>query len=525
MAGPTGTHASERSPVGERPGEVAAIDLGSNSFHLVLGKDEAGEVRILDRVKERVSLAEGLVVRGAITPAARARALDCLARFGQRLRGLDPSRVRAVGTNTFRAAEDGDAFLAEASSALGCPIEVVSGTEEARLGYAGVRFTSGFYRRRILCVDIGGGSTELALGKGRDPRLVESLRMGHVTWRELFFGGEEPLTAEALDQAVRAARLRLRSVARRFRDGGAELVVGSSGTALAIAGVIEAMGWDPVEDVAGTAGHFSRQGLERLTEALLDAGGDTAGLRGLSETRRGSLVSGVAIMRAVFGALRVERMVVSDGALREGLLSELVGRLHHHDNRDAVVVAMAERFSVDMEQAGRVASTGALLFEAVRRSWAMRRSREGLLLRWSALLHELGLSVSHDRYRRHGSYLITHADLPGFSRNEQKRLAAVVLAQRGRLRPLESGGWGGFREEVQAEILKVTLLLRVARILHRSRSSRPLPPWEPKALREGSSLTLDLGIPDAWRGEHPLTTDDLRAEAGIWSGLGHELVV
>ena len=258
-------------------------------------------------------------------------------------------------------------------------------------------------------------------------------------------------------------------------------------------------------------------------DALLEAGGDTSGLKGLSETRRVSLVPGVAIMRAVFAALRVDRMVVSDGALREGLLSELVGRLHHQDNRDATVLAMAERFSVDMEQAGRVASTGALLFEAVRRPWAARRSRAGLLLRWAALLHELGLSVSHDAYRRHGSYLIANADLPGLSRNEQERLAEVVQAQRGRL---GTERWSDFREEVRREVLVAVLLLRVARILHRSRSSRPLPAWRPKGtVAEDGALTLDLGIPDAWRAEHPLTTADLEAEALLWSELGHGLVV
>lgn len=503
----------------ERGGEIAAIDLGSNSFHLVLGRDEGGQARVLDRIKERVSLAEGLRANGTITPEAKVRALACLTRFGQRLQGLDPSRVRAAGTNTFRAARDGGAFLEQASEQLGFPIDIVSGSEEARLVYAGVRFSSGFFKRRILCVDIGGGSTELALGKGGNPRLTESLRVGHVTWTERFFPDGRVDTG-SFAAAVRTARLAMRSVARTFREAEAELFVGSSGTALAIAAVIDAMGWDRGDDTVKVAGHFSRASLERLRDELITSGGDTSGLRELADSRRDRFAAGVAIMLAVFDSLRIESMVVSDGALREGLLSELVGRLNHRDGRDATVLAKAERFSVDMEQAGRVASTAALLFEASRKAWGFRRARVGLLLRWAALLHEIGLSVSHDAYRRHGSYLIANADLPGFSRNEQERLGKVVYCQRGRLR---ADLFDAFREGQRQEAIAATLLLRVARIMHRSRSSRPLPAWHPSASREEDRLSLVLGIPEDWCRAHGLVVADLELERIQWAELGHVL--
>ncbi|MDF1800773.1 MAG: Ppx/GppA phosphatase family protein [Planctomycetota bacterium] len=503
----------------ERGAEIAAIDLGSNSFHLVLGRDEGGQARVLDRIKERVSLAEGLRANGTITPAAKARALDCLARFGQRLQGMDPNRVRAAGTNTFRSARDGGAFLEQASLQLGFPIDIVSGSEEARLVYTGVRFSSGFYKRKILCVDIGGGSTELALGRGRSPRLTESLRVGHVPWTERFFP-DGRVDTDNFAVAVRTARLAMRSVARTFREAEAELVVGSSGTALAIAAVIEAMGWDRGSDTVNITGHFSRGSLERLRDELIASGGNTAGFKELADSRRDRFAAGVAIMLAVFDSLRIESMVVSDGALREGLLSELVGRLNQRDGRDATVLAKAERFSVDMEQAGRVASTAALLFEATRKPWGFRRARVGLLLRWAALLHEIGLSVSHDAYRRHGNYLIANADLPGFSRNEQERLGKVVYCQRGRLRPEL---FEGFRKDLREELVAAVLLLRVARIMHRSRSSRPLPAWGPVASRDGEQLGIALGIPEDWRRAHRLVVADLELERGQWAALGHVL--
>jgi len=501
---------------------MAAIDLGSNSFHLLLAQEEHGEVRVVDRLKERVGLASGLAATGGIDDAAKVRALACLSRFHQRLEGLDSSRVRAVGTNTFRAAKDGGAFLEEASATLGYPIEIVSGAEEARLIYAGVRFASGFHKRRILAIDIGGGSTELVVGKGESAELAESLRMGCVTWSERFFPGGL-IEAQGLDAAVRAARLTMRSVARRFRETQPEFFVGSSGTALAIASVIEAMGWEPVEEVAGMAGHFSAGGLRRLRDALIEAGSIAgAGLKGLSESRVPVFAGGVAIMLAVFEGLEIERLVVSDGALREGLLADIVGRLQDGDPRDATVLAMAERFSVDMEQAGRVASTGALLFEVTRRAWHLRRKREGQFLRWGAMLHELGLSVSHDAYRKHGSYLVTNADLPGFTRNEQERLAALVFSHRGRLRPAL---FEPFREELREGLVAVTLLLRIARILHRSRSSRPLPPWAPKANGAGEEHALALHIPSSWCEEHPLTRADLEEEGAYWRSFGYTLAV
>jgi exopolyphosphatase/guanosine-5'-triphosphate,3'-diphosphate pyrophosphatase len=503
-------------------GPLAAIDLGSNSFHLLLAEEVRGEVRVVDRIKERVGLASGLTRTGRITREARERALDCLARFHQPLEGLDPGRVRAVGTNTFRAAKDGGVFLGEASARLGFPIEIVSGAEEARLVYAGVRFASGFHKRRILAIDIGGGSTELVVGKGDSVELAESLRLGCVTWSERFFPGGA-IEAGRLHAAVRAARLSMRSVARRLRETHAERFVGSSGTALAIAAVIEAMGWEPSEEAAGMAGHFTRGGLLRLRDALVAAGSvEGLELRGLSAFRAPVFAGGVAIMLAVFDALEIERLVVSDGALREGLLAEILGRLHQGDGRDSTVLAMAQRFSVDMEQAGRVASTGALLFEVARKPWTLRRKREGLFLRWGALLHELGLSVSHDAYRKHGSYLVANADLAGFTRNEQERLAALVFSHRGRLRPEL---FAPFREELRVGLVAAALLLRIARILHRSRSSRPLPAWSPKARSNGEGRVLALGIPQAWSGEHPLTRADLEEEGAHWRSLGYELVI
>ena len=502
--------------------DVAAVDLGSNSFHLVLAQEEDGQLRVLDRLKERVALAEGVSQHGTITDAAKERARDCLARFAQRLKGYDPTCVRAVGTNTFRAAQDGGSFLEESAAILGFPIEIVSGTEEARLIYAGVRFDSGLFGRHLCVVDIGGGSTEIVTGRAEDAEIAESLRMGCVTFTERFFP-DGLITAEAFDAAVQEARLSMRSIARSVRDAKAEVYIGSSGTALAIAAVIAANGWESDPEVVGMAGHFSTLGLRALRDALIASGSiDNIQLKGLPDGRMPVIAGGTAIMVAVFEALRFDRMVVSNGALREGLLSEIVGSLHQRDRRDATVRAMKRRFSVDLEQAGRVASTAAFLFEVVRRDWHLRRSQEGLMLRWGALLHEIGMSVNHDSYRRHSMYLVANADLPGFTRNAQERLAALVSAHRGALEPT---AFSVFRPELARGLLGAALLLRVARILHRSRSSRPLPPWKPKASMRGDERYLDLNIPANWSLEHPLTRAELEAEALEWQRVGAVLKV
>lgn len=504
------------------PIDVAAIDLGSNSFHLVLAHEQDGQLRVLDRLKERVALAEGVSQHGTITDAAKARARACLAQFAQRLKGFDPGLVRAVGTNTFRAAQDGGSFLEECSSLLGFPIEIVSGTEEARLIYAGVRFDSGMFGRHICVVDIGGGSTEIVTGRAEEAEITESLHMGCVTWTERFFP-DGALSAENFHAARQAARLTMRSIVRGVRGAKAELYVGSSGTALAIAEIIAANGWESHPDVVGMTGHFSTEGLHKLRDALIDAGHvDKIKLKGLPDGRLPVIAGGVAIMVAVFEALRIERMIVSNGALREGLLSEIVGRLHQRDRRDATVLAMAKRFSVDMEQAGRVANTAALLFEVVRREWSLKRSQEGLMLRWGALLHEIGLSVNHDSYRRHSTYLVANADLPGFTRNGQERLAALVGAHRSNFDP---SVFTSFRPELAQGLIGAALLLRIARILHRSRSSRPLPPWKPKAHMHGEERYLDLNIPTNWAKSHPLTRAELEAEAREWKRAGAVLKV
>lgn len=501
---------------------VAALDLGSNSFHLLLAQADQGEVRVVDRIKERVALASGFDSKHGIAPDAKQRALECLARFSQRLVGYDGGFVRAVGTNTMRSAKDGGAFLAEAERTLGYPIELVSGAEEARLIYAGVRFASGYFKRRICAIDIGGGSTELVVGKGKQPELAESLRMGCVVWSERFFPDGQ-ITEQGFEEAIRSARLQLRSLVRAYRNADVDLFVGSSGTALSIAAVIDEMKLETDSELSGMAGHFSRSALMRLKSLLIEVGStEDLDLKGLSDGRVPVIAGGVALMIAVFDALRFERMAVSEGALREGLLAELVGHLHHEDSRDGTILAMAKRLSVDMEQAGRVASTAALLFEVSRRSWGMRRWREGMSLRWAALLHEVGMSVNHNAYRKHGSYLVTHADLAGFTQNAQERLAALVYCHRGRMR---TEIFDGFRAELRQGLIEVCLLLRIARILHRSRSSRPLPAWAPKGRGGENARSLELGIPKTWCEEHPLTRADLEDEVKVWEAMGWSLSI
>ncbi|TAH38096.1 MAG: exopolyphosphatase [Planctomycetota bacterium] len=490
------------------PDAVAAVDLGSNSFHMVVARVVQGQVHIVDRLRERVALAEGLDQRREITEEAQNRALACLERFGQRLRDMPRGSVRAAGTSALRQARNAQAFLGRARRALGHPIEILPGTEEARLIYLGVIHSLSNGNGRRLVVDIGGGSSECILGEGLETLLTDSLYMGCVNYSLRFFSGGE-ISAARLDKAEIAAALELEPIQRRYQALGWERAVGSSGTILAVDEVLRANGW--------SSEGITPKALDRLRRALIDAGQvGRLDLAGLAEDRKPVFAGGVAILRAFFLSLRIEQMTAASGAMREGLLYDLLGRIQHEDARDQTIRRMSQRYQVDLEQAARVERTALGLLRQVAGDWGLEGHELLHLLSWAARLHEIGLSIAYSGYHKHSSYLILSSDMPGFSREDKEMLAALVLGQRRKLGAERVPFLGPARVPAA---LRLSLLLRLAVRLNRSRS----PDAAPRVKMQVEDEDVRLSFPDGWLDSHPLTRADLEEEAAYVRGAGFKL--
>ena len=489
--------------------DVAAIDLGSNSFHMVIAQIKNGQLKIIDRLREPVRLADGLDEWQRLAEEAQLRALSCLERFGQRLVNVPQDCVRAVGTNTLRSASNGPEFIGQAERLLGHPIEVVSGTEEARLIYQGVLNSLALDEKKRLVIDIGGGSTELIIGKGTKPNLMESLSMGCVSVSRRYFK-DGAITAAAWEKALLFALLELEPKMAVYRKLGWDTAVGASGTIRAIDKVVQAAGWEH-EGITLSA-------LKRVQRALLDAGNiNRIKMSGLSQDRAAVFPGGIVILLACFEALGIKQMRVADGALREGLLYDLLGRISHNDIRSQSVHHLATRYHVDMEQAARVAKTAQRCLKQLARDWNLENESCSRWLAWAAMLHELGLDIAHNQYHKHGAYVIENADLAGFSLQEQKLVALLVLAHR---RRFPAKVINDLHQPKIRMVQGLAILLRLATLLHRSRNSEELPLFKLKAEKK----TLSLVFPKQWLDAHPLTRADLEQETDYLAEIGAKLV-
>lgn len=497
--------ATESSTVGDR---IAGVDLGSNSFHLIMAERRGRGVEIKNRVKETVRLRSGLSDNGDLAPEARSRALACLERFGDHLRAFGVRRVRAVGTDAIRRAADSRDFLEAAEQALGHPIEVISGYEEARLIYAGATPVGVESAGHRLVVDIGGGSTELILGEGARPASLVSLGMGSVSLTERCFP-DDRVTQDAVERAMALARGELAGVTAAFRPQGRVSALGASGTIKSIAQLAEARGWSP-QGVTPAA-------LESLTRLLVEKGAArTNDFPELNPDRVPILPGGLAILRAVFQVLGIERMTLAPGALREGLLADMADRMSNRDIRHRTVTAMLRRYRLDRRHGRAVAATAVTAWEAVASAWSLEVCPETRdYLRWAACLHEIGLSVSHSQHHQHGAYLLAHADMAGFSRDDQAMLSVLIHLQRKKLsrRFLDS-----VSPRYRSCCLPIAALLRVAIALHRARM--PAPPVRFEADQPG---VWRLHLPRDWRQLHPLLVDDLHEEVAYQKAAGLSL--
>ena len=489
---------------------LAAVDLGSNSFHMIVARmDETGSLHVIDRLRETVRLGGGLTKSGRISREAMKRAMDCLERFGQRVRDLPTSDVRVVGTKTVRGARNTDEFIAKAQKRLNHPIEVISGLEEARLIYLGVAFDHAATDDKRLVIDIGGGSTELIVGKGMKPIVRDSIGLGSVsTMLDHFPDGE--ISARHMLRAVMEIQLEIYPVAEQFTAGKWQQAIGCSGSIRAIRDIVQEEGW--------CATGITLKALYTLRDQIIQAGHvDNIELKKLKDDRRLILPGGVAVLIGIFEALYIEKLEVSDRALREGLLYELIGRIQHRDIRADTVASTRQRWNIDAEHADRVTATARKLFKQVRSGCGLKK-HDGTLLQWAAELHEIGLQISHSHYHKHSEYLLKNMDLPGFSRSEQTILAALVRNQR---RQYSKKAIKLLPKTDRKKTRYLSLLLRIATLLHRGRSDEDVSDVTIQINQRQLILTFDKH----WLEQHSLTQADLEQEQLYLETIDIELLV
>lgn len=488
---------------------LAAVDLGSNSFHLQIGRVVDDQIYLLDSLREVVRLGAGLTSEKRIDRATQAHALEVLGKFGERLRGFPRHAVRAVGTNALRVAKNAPLFLREARPVLGFPIEVIAGREEARLIYLGVAHSLPLVAHRRLVVDIGGGSTEFIIGSGFDAQLTESLYMGCVSYSLRYFA-DGRIDKGRMRRAELAARQELAGMAGTYRRTGWEEAVASSGTARSIENIVRENGY--------AQNGITREAIEKLRSLLIrHERADPERIPGLRANRAPVLPGGVAILGAVFDELGIEAVQVSDGALRHGVLYDLLGRVEHRgDMREATVAALMRRYHVEAEQAERVRKLALGIYDALNTDSDRDRDYDPdrLMLDWAARVSEIGLSIAHAQYHKHSAYVLSNADMPGFSRMEQQRLARIVLAHRGKLAKVEDAGPEG------ADWIPV-FALRLASTVLRRRAEVTMPLVRVSADPGG----FELDLPQAWLEANPLTAEALESEADQWRAVGMRLVV
>ena len=491
------------------PRMIAAVDLGSNSVHLIVAQIENGQMQIMDRLKEMVRLGAGLDEDKQLDEVVRQRALDCLSRFGQRLQDLPKGSVRAVGTNTLRQLRDGGRFLQQAQNELGHPIDIIAGREEARLVYLGVAHGLAADEKKRLVVDIGGGSTELIIGKGMKPKERESLFMGCVSYSRKYFP-DGSITSQAMKHAIVAGRLEIRPHQGTYNSDHWEKAVGSSGTIRAIRDVIHNAGWS-------SAG-ISKKSLKKLRRHLVKAGHcDNLKLEGLSDERRPVFAGGVAVLSAVFKGLDIKRMRVSELALREGLLYELLGSIQHHDVRNRTVDTLISRYGLDKSQGALVAESAIALLQQVAGAWELDQEEFAQLLTWSSKLHEVGLAISHSGFQKHGAYILANADRAGFSRQQQLILSTLVRAHR---RKFPINAFAELHEDIRQQTIRLSIILRLAVLLHRGRSHAR----KPRLNMQADGNDIRVIFPENWLNEHPLTLQEMKQEAEYLGSAGVKLV-
>ena len=484
---------------------IAAVDLGSNSFHMVVARDQHGQLKVIDRLREMVRLGAGLDPSGEISTEAQDRAIKCLQRFGQRMQEMHAHSVRVVGTNTFRLVKNSGEFIQRAEKALGHPIQVISGVEEARLIYHGTIHSITGPQGKWLVIDIGGGSTEIIIGEKSKPILMESVRMGCVGMSKKFFEYGN-LDKKRFKKALVEAKLQLQPIIASVKHLGWSYVVGTAGTIRTIDQLMRERGLSDRGII--------HEGINELIAELQAARSmENVQFSSLARERKPVFAGGLVILKAVFSELGIEEMTASEGGLREGLLFDLEGRIHHQDTRDRTVLSLMRRYHIDFEHSARIKATALHLLDKVSGVLKIDRDLAYPFLIWATDLHEIGLDISHSRYHRHGAYVLNNGDLPGFSWNEQRLLACLVGNHRRKIN-MElvdqlPGGW-------QNQAMHMIVILRFAVLINRDRVAKKIPPVK---INKNAGC-VEIVLAQKWLKKHPLTVAELKQEEGFLQALG-----
>ena len=479
------------------PDMLAAIDMGSNSFHMVVARLVHGEIRAIEKMGEKVQLGAGLDQYNRLTEAAQERALECLRRFAQRLQGMPAEGVQIVGTNALRVARNAHDFIARAEEVLGYPVEIIAGREEARLIYLGVSHTLSDDQGKRLVIDIGGGSTEFIIGQRFEPQELESLHMGCVSFRNRYFP-DGKLSRRQLDKAITHAEQELLNIRQHYRSVGWQSAVGSSGSIKAISSVLA--------NLKITDGTITRDAMEELRKRLVDMGKvEKLSELGVRQDRQSIFPAGFAILLAAFRSLDIKDMTFAEGALREGLLYDIVGRIQHEDVRERTIAALQERYHVDHGHGAAVEQTAIVAWEQVADRWGLRTVADEEVLRWACRLHEIGLTISHSQYHKHGAYLLRYSDLPGFTQQFQQDLATLV---RGHRRKFSASVFEGIEPEDKPRLRYLCVILRLAVLIQHPRNLEQPPAF----VLHGHENKLVVEFPNAWLDNRPLTLADFANE-------------
>jgi len=486
--------------------QLAAIDLGSNSFHMVVARLQNNQPQTIDAIKEMVRLAAGLDDRNFLSDDKIDEALDCLSRFGQRIKDLPPENVSVVGTNTLRKAINSHAFLSRAEKVLGFPINIVAGQEEARLVYQGVAHTLAQTETNRLVIDIGGGSTEFIIGQAYTPMMMKSLNMGCVNFTNRWFADGE-ITEIKIQSAIIDARRKLEWISDAYIDKGWQECIGSSGTIKTLSRILD--------ENYNSQGIIDYAGLKKLGKLFVTAGHIShIVLPGLSENRAPVIIGGLCVLMGAFKELKIKTMQASEGALREGLLNDMVESAQGHDIRMDTVHDFELRYHIDVAQSGRICNTALHMFDQLSLD---KDENLRLLLLWSGKLHEIGLSISHSNYPNHSGYIVEQSDMPGFSREMQNTLGIMLRQQRGKLMIQEVNE----TPRLHPQILLVIILLRISIILERSRD------WDAsrKVKIKLKDNKLKIKFPKRYLKNHPLTKADLIQEKLEVAKAGLKLLI
>ena len=480
--------------------EIAVVDLGSNSFKLQMARIQGDQLFFHDSMRESVRLGAGLDAQKLVNQETLALASDCLKRFGERLRGLNPAAVRVVATNTFRVAKNAVELIKVCEAALGFTIEVIAGREEARMIFIGVSHGLPFAEHPRLVIDIGGGSTEFIVGRGFEPQLTESLYMGCVSYSRQFFANGK-LSTENFKEAETAALAEIERIRAQYLAADWQEAVGSSGTARALGEVLQA------NDLSN--GEINIAGLNALKNKLLSFKEiKKIDLKGLSADRAAVVAGGLSIMLAAFQALNISSMTTASSALREGVLYEMLGRLQHHDTRESTVKDFMQRYLVDKLQASRVKKVAHHLLAEIHAHLQMDMQTAKQYLGWAADLHEIGISIAHSGYHKHSAYIVENADMPGFSKKEQEQIGFLVRVQRRSPSKITM-------PKLADDRIKLMLMIRLSVLFSRNRVDN-VPALNLSVTADGFALA----ITGDWLNHNPLTETELEYETAYWKGLG-----